>query len=341
MERRVWIPQIHGTFQLIALVITGMLVCTPLIAGEQAGRVPRIGVLTPGDVGRWVKAIYQGLQENGYVDATTATIDWRATGARFDSGPRLAEELISLQPDVIFAAPGLLAKDVADAEVRAGKQIPIVLLTWDPVAEGLVASAAHPGGSITGVAYVYVPGADITKQLQLLKDVLPRLKRVACLIDTTWQKDFGLQAKAALEKAVAGIGVRVTTIEVGRPDDLDHALTEVVRSRPGAMIITVSPLFAAMRSQIIDFASNHRLATIYWEELFSYDGGFMSYGPSVSDMHRRATGIMAKILHGAKPADIPVEYNTQFRLVVNLRTAKALGVTVPQSVLIQADEVVR
>lgn len=107
------------------------------------------------------------------------------------------------------------------------------------------------------------------------------------------------------------------------------------------MIVSVSPLFAAMRSQIIEFATKHRLPTVYWEELFSYDGGLMSYGPSVADMHRRATGIMAKILHGAKPVDIPVEYNAQFRLVVNLRTAKALGVTVPQSVLIQADEVIR
>ena len=325
----------------VLLVIgIGTFVCTPLNSAEQAVRLPRIGVLWPGAVDQWVKAFYDGLRENGYVDGATAVIDIRATGGNVDSGPRMAEELIARDPDVIFAVPGVLVKDVADAEKRTGKQIPIVFITQDPVAEGLVGSAARPGGNVTGIAGVSAPGDLMTKHLQLLKEMLPRLRRIACLIDTSW-KDFSLQTKAALERAGPEIGVRVSSIDVRGPADLERALSEVLRKRVDAMIIPLTPISLAARSRIISFASKHRLPTAYGDEVFAYEGGLMSYGFWVADRYRRATGVVAKILHGAKPADIPVDYSVRFRLVVNLQTAKALRLQIPQSVMIQADEVIR
>ena len=325
----------------VLLVIgIGTFVCTPLNSAEQAVRLPRIGVLWPGAVDQWVKAFYDGLRENGYVDGATAVIDIRATGGNVDSGPRMAEELIARDPDVIFAVPGVLVKDVADAEKRTGKQIPIVFITQDPVAEGLVGSAARPGGNVTGIAGVSAPGDLMTKHLQLLKEMLPRLRRIACLIDTSW-KDFSLQTKAALERAGPEIGVRVSSIDVRGPADLERALSEVLRKRVDAMIIPLTPISLAARSRIISFASKHRLPTAYGDEVFAYEGGLMSYGFWVADRYRRATGAVAKILHGAKPADIPVDYSVRFRLVVNLQTAKALRLQIPQSVMIQADEVIR
>jgi len=328
-------------FCVVVMVGMGTLVGTPLIAAEQAGRLPRIGVLWPGLVDQWTQAFHQGLRENGYVDGATAVLDIRTTGENYELGPRLAEELIALDPDVIYAVAAALIKDVADAEKRAGKQIPIVALTWDPVTEGLVASAAHPGGNITGVALVPAPGELMTKHLQLLKEMLPRLRHIACLIDTTWYKEVSLQIKAALERAGPKIGVRVSSIDVQGSDDLERALSEVVRKRADAMIIAPNAVFLATRSRIISFASKHRLPTAYWEQVFTFEGGLMSYGGSVADRYRRAAGIIAKILHGAKPADIPLDYSIRFRLVVNLQTAKALRLQIPQSVLIQADEVIK
>ncbi|MGH9884999.1 MAG: ABC transporter substrate-binding protein, partial [bacterium] len=196
------------------------------------------------------------------------------------------------------------------------------------------------GGNITGVAG-YMPGEIMTKHLQVLKEILPRLRRVACLIDTNWYKEVSLQTKAALERAGPKIGVRVTTIDVHSPDDVDRALSEVVRKRADAMIIAPNAVTLATRARIISFASKHRLPTAYWEEAFVYDGGLISYGGSVADRYRLAAGYVAKILHGAKPADIPVDYDIRFRLVVNLKTAKALQLTIPPSVLMQANEVIR
>lgn len=312
----------------------------PLVAAEQARRQPHIGVLWPGAVDQWVKAFDDALRDNGYVDGATAVIDIHATGGNVDSGPGMAEELIARDPDVVFVVPGVLAKDVADVEKKAGKRIPIVFVTQDPVAEGIVGNAARPGGNMTGIAGVSAPGDLMTKHLQLLKEVVPRLRRVACLIDTSW-KDFSLQTKAALEKAGPEIGVRVNSIDVQGPDDIERALSEVVGKRAEAMIVPLTPMSVATRTRIVSFASKHRLPTAYGEEVFAYDGGLMSYGFSVADRYRRAAAVVAKILHGVKPEDIPVDYSIRFRLVLNLRTAKALRLQIPQSVLIQADAVIK
>ena len=338
---RIFVTGITKAFRIVVFVGMGMVVSTPLFAAERAGHLPRIGVLWFGLVDRWVNAFHEGLRENGYIDGATAVIDIRKAGEKPELGPRLAGELIAMDPDVIYAVPITFATDVAEAEKRAGKQIPIVALMWDPVGDGLVASAAHPGGNITGVALTPAPEELMTKHLQLLKEMVPRLKRIACLIDTTWERRASLQTKAALEKAGPKFGVRVDSIHVEGPGDLERALSEVVRKRVDAMIVSPSPVSLATRGRIIRFASEHHLPTAYWEEVFAYEGGLMSYGGSVADRYRVAAGVVAKILHGAKPADIPVDYSIRFRLVVNLRTAKALGIRIPESVLIQTDEVIK
>jgi len=328
---------------LRVLVFAGMamLVGMPLVTAEGADRLPRVGVLWLGLVEPWIKAFHEGLRENGYIDGKTVVIDVRTAGKNPELGPKLAAELIASDPDVIYAVPAVLVKDVIDAEKRAGKPIPIVMLGADPVAEGLVASAAHPGGNITGVGASFGPEDRMTKHLQLLKEMVPRMKRVACLIDATWEKTASSQAKAALDQAGPKIGVQVVLIRVEGVADLDRALSEVARKPVDAMIISTSPMSLAGRGRIIEFASKHRLPTAYWEEVFVYDGGLISYGVSIADRYHRAAGIVARILHGARPADIPLDYSTRFRLVVNQRTAQVLGIRVPEAVLIQADEVIK
>lgn len=333
-----------STRRVFEVLIVGLatLACTPLCTAEETRRIPRIGVLWPALVERWNQAFHEGLRESGYVGGATVTIDVRATGANFESGPRLAEELIALDPDVIYAVPAALAKDVIDAQTRAGKQIPLVVLTGgDPVAERLVASAARPGANITGIAGVDAPGDLVTKHLQLLKEILPRLRRAACLIDTTWYRESSLQTKAALDKVGSQIGVQVSSIDVHGPGDLDRALSEVVRKRADAMIIPLTAMSLANRTRIIAFAASNRLPTVYWEEVFAQEGGLMSYGFSAAERYRRAARVVAKILQGAKAADIPVDYSSRFRFVLNLQTAKALGIRVPEPTLIQADEVIK
>lgn len=331
------IAKMFGTVLVAGM---GLLVSVHASAAEQTARLPRIAVLWPGAVDKWVKAFRDGLREAGYVDGTTVTMDIRATGGNVAVGESMAEELIARDPDVVFAVPGVLAKSVADAERKLGKQIPVVFITQDPVLEGLVASVARPGGHMTGFGGATAPGELMTKHLQLLKEMLPRLKRVACLIDTSW-KDFSSQSKEALEKAGPEIGVKVSSIALQGSDDIERALSEVLRSRVEAVIVPLTPASLAARNRILAFASKHRLPAAYAEELFTREGGLVSYGFAVSEKYHQAAGVVAKVLRGARPADIPIDYSMRFELVVNLKTAKALGVTIPESIVLRADRVIR
>jgi len=330
---------ITNVVHIFATLGITMLLCIPQASAEQTHRLPRIGVLWSGVVDHWNKAFLDGLREKNYVADSTAVIQIRATAGKPELGPRLASELVALEPDVLFAVPGILAKHVVNAQKAAGKQIPIVVATQDPLSEGLVDNVAHPGGNITGIAGVMAPGELMTKHLQLLKELLPRLKRVGCLIDTSW-KEFSLQTKVALESAGPKLGIQVNAIEVRDPNDLERALSEALRKRVEAMIIPVSPMLLGVRSRIIEFASKHRLPAAYGEEVFAYEGGLVSYGFSVADTYSRAAGVVVKILQGAKPADIPVDYAMRFRLVLNKRTARSLKLPIPATVVMQANEVI-
>jgi len=303
-------------------------------------KLPRIGVLWPGDVAPYNAAFLEGLRAQGYVDGVTAIIDIRSTGPDIASGGRLAAELVALNPAVIFAVPATLARYTATAAERAGEKIPIVVLAYDPVAEGMVKSAARPTENITGVGGAHDPEL-ITKLLQVVKDMVPTATRVVYLEDPTWgpTKAFPEKARTALEAAGRQLNLSVTSAQLRTVEDIDRAFANAARQRADALISTASPFVLTHRTRIIELAAKYRLPAIYGDELFAKDGGLMSYWTSIADMHVRAANMTAKILRGAKPSEIPVEYPARFRLVVNLRTAKALGLTIPNTVLIQADEV--
>jgi putative ABC transport system substrate-binding protein len=309
-------------------------------AAEQATQRPRIAVLWPSLVEQWNQAFVTGLRDNGYVPGANAVVDIRATGGAVASATTLAEELLELGPDVVFAVTGVLAKAVVDSERRLRKQVPIVVITQDPVAEGVIDSITHPNGNITGLAVVSAPGELMTKHLQLLHEMVASMKHVGLLVDDSW-REFSSLTKAALEKAGPKVGVRIVTFEVRTPDDIDHALTEVAKRHVDALIVPLTPMFLATRAKIIDFTLKRRLPTAFGEEVFAYDGGLLSYGNSVTERYRHGAGVVARVLRGAKPADIPVDYNAAFRLVVNLHTAKSIGVRIPQALLLQADQVLR
>ena len=320
------------------LVVVG----APVVAAEQAGRPPRIAVLWPSLVEQWNKAFLAGLRDNGYVAGANAIVDIRGTGGDMTSAPRLAEELVALDPDVIFAVTGVLAKAVVNAEIKLGKQTPVVVITQDPVAEGVVDNVTHPGGNITGLAVVSAPGELMTKHLQLLHEMLPRMREAGCLIDASWP-EFSELTLTALEKGGPQLGVRISSVEVRAPDDIDRALSEseLAKKHVDAVIVPLTPMFLATRSRIISFLSKHRLPAAYAEEVFAREGGLLSYGNSVGERYREGGALISKILRGAKPNNIPVDYNATFRLVVNQRTAKAMGMRIPESVLIQANEILK
>ena len=311
---------------------------------QEVKKLPRIGVLWPGDVKQWNDGMFDTLRKHGFVDGVTVRIDVRNTYERFDLGPKLAEELVALNPAVIFVSPSAFAKDISRALKKARKKIPMVVASYDPVAEGVVASAAHPGGNITGVGGAYDTEI-VGKHLQLIKDMIPRVSRVAYLYDKTWaeKQDWTQHVKRSLEKTGSQLGISIMSIEVTSSDQLEPAFSQAVRLRADAIVVTNLPLFnaPASRARIIQLAAQHHMPAIYFDELFAYEGGLISYWASVKELLARGGDVVAKILRGAKPSEIPIEYPTRIRLVVNLRTAKAMGLTIPESVLIQADEVIR
>jgi putative tryptophan/tyrosine transport system substrate-binding protein len=328
-------------WHLRTLAVLAACALTPLASVAQT-TLPRIGVLWPGDIERYGNAFLEALRKEGYTAGVSARIDIRSTNGNFASGLTLAEELVALSPDVIFAVPGPLAKHVVRAVDKAGRKIPIVVYADDPVEEGLVVSAARPGGNVTGLGDVQEPEF-VTKLLQVLKEVVPGLSRVLYLEDPTWGAGGfrAVQSRQAMERGGRQLGVQVSTVEIRTAGDIERAFPEAVRQRVDGIIVAASVVVITHRDRIIQLAAKHRLPAVYGDELFAYDGGLISYWTSIAEMNARAAGYVARILRGAKPGDLPVEYPTEFRLVVNLRTAKALGIAVPAAVLVQADEVIK
>jgi len=306
-------------------------------AAQQPAKTPRIGMLRPGspsDRVEQIEAFRRGLRDLGYVEGQNIAIEFRFAEGREARLPDLAAELVRLKVDVIVAN-GTVA-------IRTAKQatatIPIVMATvGDPVRTGLVASLARPGGNITGSTLL---GPELgAKRLQLLKEAVPKLSRVALF----WNpgnpsnqlqfKDIQLGAKA--------LGVALQSVEIRSPDGFEGAFTAISRERPNALIMTADPLHQLHAGRIIEFAARSRLPAMYQVRENVEAGGLMSYGVNVPDLYRRAATFVDKILKGAKPADLPVEQPTRFELVINLKTAKALGLMIPQSVLLRADEVIQ
>ena len=294
---------------------------------QEAGRLARIGVLFGGSPpDPFVEAFKQGLRELGYVEGRHVSIEYRFAEGRSDRLPDLAAELVRLKVDVIVAA-----SQAALAAKQATITIPIVMpIITDPVALALVASLARPGGNATGFATQNdeLPG----KWMELVRETLPKVTRVAVLWSPIY--DRGTQHRAS-EAAARSLAVRLQALKVERPDDLETAFLDMRKKRAEALIVSSSPFFYQHRTRLVELAANHRLPTIYHQSEFVVgSGGLMSYGPDFHEPFRRSATYVDRILQGAKPGDLPVQQPTKFELVINLKTAKALGLTIPQSILL-------
>jgi len=316
-------------------VIAGGFVAAPLAAeAQQAGKVPRIAYIrAEAPPAADIEAFRQGLREHGYVEGKNIVVEYRWADGNEERLRAIVAELIRVKVDLIVAS----APAAARAAKEAATTIPIVMvLVADPVAFGFVASLARPGGNVTGFAFLLPELSG--KRLQLLKDAIPKLSRVAVLWNAANPyKAFDLKEVQAVAEALR---VAVETLPVRGPDDFAHAFEAAIASGAGGLITLDDPFTIGHRTRIVSLALKYRLPALYGVRPFADAGGLMSYGPDRFDQNRRAATYVDKILRGAKPADLPVEQPTKFELVINLKTAKALGLTIPPSVLGRADQVI-
>ena len=304
---------------------------------QQSSKIPRLGYLSYGSVEidkSLLAALQQGLRELGYLEGKNILIEQRYAKGQSDKLPELVAEFVRVKADVIVVT----GDPAAHAAKKATRAIPIVIVTSpDPVGTGLIASLAHPGGNVTGLSDFH--GGVVTKRLELLKDVAPLASRIAVLLNPA-NPSNPIQLKD-IQAAAPAFRVTLISLEVKGPDDIDPAFTTIVKQRPGAVLVLGDRLFATHQSQIIKLAVKNRLPTIYSQSLYVEAGGLMSYGANFTDQYRRVAIYVDKILKGAKPADLPVEQPKKFELVINLKTAKQIGLTIPPNVLARADRVIR
>jgi putative ABC transport system substrate-binding protein len=322
------------------LIGLGAATLWPLAARAQQKRVPVIGYLGSGSPDLRLPStagFRQGLNETGYVEGQNITVVYRWAGGKMERFPALAAELVARKVDVIVTAGGTLA---ALAAKQATTTLPIVFAAvGDPVAEGLVTSLARPGGNVTGLSFF--SQELVGKRLELLKQVVPGASLIALLLKPDSMPERAKEARLGEANAAArALGVQLQVVEARGADDFDRAFSEMSEARAGALTILATPVFVLERRRLVDLAAKSRLPAVSEFREFVDDGGLMSYGPSLADLSRRAVTYVDKILKGAKPADLPVEQPTRFELVINLKTAKALGLTVPQALLARADEII-
>jgi putative ABC transport system substrate-binding protein len=325
----------------LAVVLAVSTLLAPL-AGEaqQPGKVARIGYLSTNLAAtpQIQEAFRQGLRDLGYVEGRNVVIEYRDAEGKSERLPALAAELVALKVDVIVAAAGNHITLVAK---QATSTLPIVFAAAsDPVAGGLVTSLARPGSNVTGTA-VISPEL-VGKRLELLTQAVPGVSRVAVLrlsgaLGERVEKDMLNQA----DVAARALGVRLQFIEVRGPAEFDRAFSDMTRARADALTVLPSNVFLREHRRLVDLAAKHRLPAVYTVKEYVDAGGLMAYGPNLADVVRRAATYVDKILKGAKPADLPVEQPTKFELVINLKTAKALGLTIPPSLLGRADQVIQ
>jgi ABC-type uncharacterized transport system substrate-binding protein len=330
-----------SAYTLIAvLILLPALLVAPLAAdAQQAGKVPRIGFLgvtSPSDRPHHVDAFRQRLRELGWVEGQNIVIDYRYAEGRVDRLPDLAAELVRLKVDLIVASAGTQA---ATAAKNATETIPIVMIyVRDPVGNGLIASLARPGGNVTGVSGS--AGLELfAKQLELLKETVPKIRRVAILSNP--DNAYHQLAIREVNVAARSLGVQLQLLEARGPNEFDGAFAAMAKERVGALLVLSDAIFGSHRTRLADLAARSRLPAAFGVRDDVEAGGLMSYGPSILDSYRQAATYVDRILRGAKPAELPVERPTKFELVINMKTAKALGLTIPQSVLLRADEVIQ
>jgi putative ABC transport system substrate-binding protein len=327
-----------GRREFITL-LGGAAAAWPLAAGAQPSeRVRRIGVLMAvaaddPESQRRLTAFVQGLQELGWTDGRNIRIETRWTAGDTDRMRRHAAELVALAPDVILASGGT----VVGALLEASRTTPIVFtLTVDPVGAGHVASLARPGGNATGfTGYEYGLAA---KWLELLKEIAPRVTRAAVVRDAATPQGVGLFA--VIRGASSALSMELRPVDVRNADEIERGITAVARDGNGGLIVTASGLAIVHRDLIITLAARHKLPAIYFQHYFVHAGGLVSYGPDPVEPHRQAAQYVDRILKGENPGDLPVQAPTKYQLTINLKTAKALGLEIPPSLLARADEVI-
>jgi putative ABC transport system substrate-binding protein len=323
--------------------ITVLAVCAMLLVltipakAQQPGKVPRIGYLitsSPSAIAPRMDAFQQGLRELGYVEGKNIVIERRHAEGKLDRLPELAAELVRLNVDVIVTSGPTATRPAKGAT----STIPIVMtFDDDPVGSGFVASLAHPGGNITGLSTL---APEISgKQLELLKEIVPRLFRVAAFGTSTRQGTA--QALKEMELAAGALAVKLQYLDIEDPKDIETAFRAASKGRADALLVLQSPVFNSQRAQIANLAQKSRLPAAYPRREFVEDGGLMSYGASISDLDRRAATYVDKILKGAKPADLPVEQPKKFEFIINLKAAKQIDLTIPPNVLVRADKVIK
>jgi putative ABC transport system substrate-binding protein len=302
---------------------------------EQAKKIPRIGILlgaTSSATSGRVKAFREGMRELGYLEGKNIVIEPRYADGKFDRLPDLAAELVHLKVDVIVSG----GQTPTRAAKEATNTIPIVMAQDnDPVGNGFVASLARPGGNITGLATLAPELSG--KQLELLKEIVPKLSRVAVLGNST----FPGTALKEVQLAAKALGVKLQYLDVLDPKDIETAFREAGKERADAVLTLTNAILFSHRAQLADLAVKNRLPSMYYRREYVEDGGLMSYATSYTDLNRRAATYVDKILKGAKPADLPVQQATKFELVINLKTANQIGLTIPPNVLARADRVIR
>jgi len=318
----------------LAVVLTLGLSLAPLAAQAQQARVPRVGLLMPGTAQEQTSlsllALREGLRDLGYAEGKTLTIEYRWAESRTDRWAELVADLVASKVDVILSP---VTASTAAAR-RATNNIPIVMMAnADVVEEGIVQSLARPGGNITGV--VILTSEIVGKRFELLQEVLPRIRRVAYL------HSGGKREKSAAEQAGRRLGIQVESLEVHSQTDLEGGLEAAARSSAAGIVVGSAPLFHRNNYRVVQLINARRLPAIFFDRGFAEAGGFIAYGASIADVWRRAAVFVDKILKGAKPADLPVEQPTKFELVINLKAAKAVGLTIPQSLLVRADEIIQ
>ena len=315
------------------ILVAAVLVSVYYAQAQQPAKIPRIGFLSPG-FGAVPKPFQHRLEELGYVQGKNIVIEYRSAEGKLDRLPNLAGELVRLNAHLIVAA----ATPAAQAAKHATTTIPIVMVdVGDPVATGLVTNLARPDGNITGLATLSPELSG--KRLELLKELVPTASRIAILANPTSLTN-PLQLKE-VQAAAQMLAVGIPVIEVSKSEDFERAFAAMVRERTDAFMVLPDPMFNAQRARVVSLAAKHKLPAIYDRRAYTDIGGLITYGPNFPDLLQRAATYVDKILKGTKPTDLPVEQPTKFELVINLKTAKQIGLTIPPNVLARADRVIR
>jgi putative ABC transport system substrate-binding protein len=320
--------------QILWLLTVILFASIHLAEAQQPEKIPRIGILFIGSRNQpHLTAFKQGLREHGYTEGKDIVLEYRYAEGRYDRLPELASDLARMKVDVIVTTSSISAR----AARKATNTIPIVMTTGNPVEQGLAASLAKPGGNVTGLTVML---AELSgKRVEILKETFPKMRRVAVL----WapSQSEAVWGFKETQEAVQAFSLKLQSVQIQRAEDMEKVFAETTKARPNALIVILSPFVTLHSKRIVEPALKHNLPGMYPTRQFAEEGGLIAYGPLIADLYRRAATYVDKILKGAKPADLPVEQPTKFELVINLKTAKQIGLTIPPNLLARADKVIK